>query len=145
MQETISQDKMGRAFSVLTLISSVTMPIGLLFSSPIAERVGVNVWFFISGLCMIMLTTGVSIRYAAKRRREKRWFGKSFFYDTDGKYDTLSLVVYQKNSWAVNQGATVKNAAALSNNLSKSDMEDYITTKSTEKQNRWISERYLEI
>ena len=65
MQETISPDKMGRAFSVLTLISSVTMPIGLLFSSPIAEKVGVNVWFFISGLCMIMLTTGVSIRYAA--------------------------------------------------------------------------------
>ena len=64
MQETISPDKMGRAFSVLTLISSVTMPIGLLFSSPIAEKVGVNVWFFISGLCMIMLTTGVSIRYA---------------------------------------------------------------------------------
>ena len=68
MQETISPDRMGRAFSVLTLISSVTMPIGLLFSSPIAERVGVNVWFFISGLCMIMLTTGVLIRYAAKRR-----------------------------------------------------------------------------
>lgn len=68
MQETISPDRMGRAFSVLTLISSVTMPIGLLFSSPIAEKAGVNVWFFISGLCMIMLTTGVSIRYAAKRR-----------------------------------------------------------------------------
>ena len=72
MQETISPDRMGRAFSVLTLISSVTMPIGLLFSSPIAERVGVNVWFFISGLCMIMITAGVSIRYAAGCRNEKR-------------------------------------------------------------------------
>lgn len=29
MQETVSPEKMGRAFSVLTLISSVTMPIGL--------------------------------------------------------------------------------------------------------------------
>ncbi len=77
MQETISPDKMGRAFSVLTLISSVTMPIGLLFSSPIAERVGVNVWFFISGLCMIALTTGVSIRYAAECRREKYDLGIS--------------------------------------------------------------------
>ena len=77
MQETISPDKMGRAFSVLTLISSVTMPIGLLFSSPIAERVGVNVWFFISGLCMIALTTGVSIRYAAEYRREKDDLGIS--------------------------------------------------------------------
>ena len=77
MQETISPDKMGRAFSVLTLISSVTMPIGLLFSSPIAERVGVNVWFFISGLCMIALTTGVSIRYAAECGREKDDLGIS--------------------------------------------------------------------
>ena len=77
MQETISPDKMVRAFSVLTLISSVTMPIGLLFSSPIAERVGVNVWFFISGLCMIALTTGVSIRYAAECRREKYDLGIS--------------------------------------------------------------------
>lgn len=69
MQETISPKKMGRAFSVLTLISSVTMPIGLLFSSPIAEKVGVNVWFFISGLCMILLTACVSIRYSTKCRR----------------------------------------------------------------------------
>ncbi len=71
MQETISHDKMGRAFSVLTLISSVTMPIGLLFSSPIAEKAGVNVWFSISGICIIILTAGVSIRYAAKYGRRK--------------------------------------------------------------------------
>ena len=69
IQETVDPGKMGRAFSVLTLISSVTMPVGLLFSSPIAEKVGVNVWFFISGLCMLVLTTCVSIRYASKHRR----------------------------------------------------------------------------
>ena len=70
MQETISPEKMGRAFSVLTLISSVTMPVGLLFSSPIAEKTGVNVWFFISGLCMILLTASVSIRYSVRCRRQ---------------------------------------------------------------------------
>lgn len=59
MQKTVAPEKMGRAFSVLTLISSVTMPVGLLFSSPIAEKVGVNVWFFISGICMITLTAFV--------------------------------------------------------------------------------------
>lgn len=72
IQETVAPEKMGRAFSVLTLISSVTMPVGLLFSSPIAENVGVNVWFFIAGLCMIALTTLVLIRYAAKYRRQER-------------------------------------------------------------------------
>ena len=70
MQENISPEKMGRAFSVLTLISSVTMPVGLLFSSPIAEKAGVNVWFFISGLCMILLTASVSIRYSVRCRRQ---------------------------------------------------------------------------
>lgn len=72
IQETVAPKKMGRAFSVLTLISSVPMPVGLLFSSPIAEKVGVNVWFFISGLCMLTLTTLVLIRYAAKHRRKER-------------------------------------------------------------------------
>ena len=69
IQETVSPEKMGRAFSVLTLISSVTMPIGLLFSSPIAEKVGVNTWFFISGLCMITLTFLVLVRYRVKQSR----------------------------------------------------------------------------
>lgn len=72
IQETVAPKKMGRAFSVLTLISSVPMPVGLLFSSPIAEKVGVNVWFFISGFCMLTLTTLVLIRYAAKHRRQER-------------------------------------------------------------------------
>lgn len=72
IQETVAPKKMGRAFSVLTLVSSVPMPVGLLFSSPIAEKVGVNVWFFISGLCMLTLTTLVLIRYAAKHRRQER-------------------------------------------------------------------------
>ncbi len=66
IQETVAPERMGRAFSVLTLISSITMPIGLLFSSPIAEKVGVNVWFFISGISMIALTAIIVIRYAIK-------------------------------------------------------------------------------
>lgn len=86
MQETISPDKMGRAFSVLTLISSVTMPIGLLFSSPIAEKLGVNVWFFLSGLCMMILTAGVLIPYAAECRRERN--KDRGFYDNNP--ETLS-------------------------------------------------------
>ena len=71
IQATVKPQKMGRAFSVLTLISSVSMPIGLLFSSPIAEKVGVNVWFFISGFCMITLTALVLIRYAVKYGRQR--------------------------------------------------------------------------
>lgn len=71
IQETVAPEKMGRAFSVLTLISSVTMPIGLVFSSPIAEQVGVNTWFFISGICMVALTTIIIIRCHTVQRRKR--------------------------------------------------------------------------
>ena len=69
IQETVVPEKMGRAFSVLTLISSVTMPIGLVFSSPIAEQVGVHTWFFISGICMVTLTAAIAVRCLTVQRR----------------------------------------------------------------------------
>lgn len=83
IQETVAPDKMGRAFSVLTLISSVTMPVGLLFSSPIAEKVGVNAWFFISGLCMLALTASVFLRFASRYRRKEPMSG-AYTSETNG-------------------------------------------------------------
>ncbi len=71
IQETVAPEKMGRAFSVLTLISSVTMPVGLLFSSPIAEKVGVSTWFFVSGVSMTALTACMAIRYFTNQRRKE--------------------------------------------------------------------------
>ena len=68
IQETVAPEKMGRAFSVLTLISSVTMPVGLVCSSPIAEQLGVHTWFLIAGLCMAALTGIIAIRALAARR-----------------------------------------------------------------------------
>lgn len=62
MQETVEAGKMGRAFSILTLISSVTMPVGLLFSSPIAERLGVHLWFFIAGIAVMAITAILYLR-----------------------------------------------------------------------------------
>lgn len=59
IQETVEAEKMGRAFSVLTLISSVTMPVGLLLSSPIAEQVGVHTWFLLSGIAIVLMTGAV--------------------------------------------------------------------------------------
>lgn len=56
IQETVEPEKMGRAFSVLTLISSVTMPVALIFSSPVAEKTGVEKWLLISGISMIFIT-----------------------------------------------------------------------------------------
>lgn len=49
MQETMPPEAMGRAFSLLGSLMSITMPVGLLFAGPIAETHGVAVWFVISG------------------------------------------------------------------------------------------------
>ena len=73
IQETVQPEKMGRAFSVLTLISSVTMPIGLLISSPIAEQVGVALWFFISGIAIIVIfAAAMLIRLPWRRKRKSQ-------------------------------------------------------------------------
>ena len=56
MQTTIPAEKMGRAFSLIALVASLSMPLGLLIGSPIAERIGVNVWFFISGIGTTIIT-----------------------------------------------------------------------------------------
>lgn len=46
---------MGCAFSILPLIASLTMSLGLLISSSIAEKIGVHVWFFVSGIGTIFI------------------------------------------------------------------------------------------
>lgn len=55
MQETISPDKMGRAFSLIGSLSSATMPLGLLIAGPIAENKGVSLWFYVSGIALLLL------------------------------------------------------------------------------------------
>ncbi len=56
MQETIAPDRMGRAFSLIGSLSSATMPLGLLIAGPVAESRGVPLWFFISGIVLLLLT-----------------------------------------------------------------------------------------
>ena len=63
IQETVDPEKMGRVFSAMTLISSVTMPVGLLLGSPVAEITGVAKWFLISGICMLVLISIVLVFY----------------------------------------------------------------------------------
>ncbi|EGO63112.1 MFS transporter [Acetonema longum] len=56
LQETIAPDRMGRVFSLIGSLSSATMPLGLLIAGPIAESRGVSLWFFISGIVLLLLT-----------------------------------------------------------------------------------------
>ncbi len=69
MQETIEPEKMGRAFSLLALMGSLTMPVGLLFSSPFAERLGVHVWFFVSGAGILLIVALVLLTGRLRRKK----------------------------------------------------------------------------
>lgn len=56
MQETIAPEKMGRAFSLMGMAGSLAMPIGLLVASPAAEKIGVHMWFLVTGIAIIVIT-----------------------------------------------------------------------------------------
>lgn len=56
LQQNIAPEKMGRVFSLIGSLSSAAMPIGLLVAGPVAESGGVALWFFISGIAVILMT-----------------------------------------------------------------------------------------
>ncbi len=56
MQATIPGEKMGRAFALTALMSSIALPLGLAVCTPIAEQIGVHRWFLISGVGICLIT-----------------------------------------------------------------------------------------
>ncbi len=64
-QETIAPEVMGKVFSLLMTAMTLATPIGLLVAGPVSEAVGVDVWFFWSGVAMVI--TGVLCRVLTRR------------------------------------------------------------------------------
>jgi|SRR5690554_1098473 len=56
-QERVAPEYLGRVFSLTGSVMSLAMPIGLIFSGLFADIIGVNYWFFISGLLIL----GISV------------------------------------------------------------------------------------
>ena len=69
MQETIAPEKMGRAFSLMGLMGSLTMPLGLLVAGPVAELIGVHMWFAISGAGILLITL---VFWSSSRKQLKK-------------------------------------------------------------------------
>ncbi|WP_085830621.1 MFS transporter [Collinsella vaginalis] len=69
LQRTIDPMKMGRAFSAFQMISTVTMPLGLLIASPIAEELGVDAWFLIAGAAIALVGAGAFVAESAVARK----------------------------------------------------------------------------
>jgi len=53
IQEKIQPEYLGRAFGLLGSITSFSMPLGLIASGIFADRIGIHVWFMLSGWCVI--------------------------------------------------------------------------------------------
>lgn len=53
VQESIAPEMMGKVFSLLMTAMTFSMPIGLLIAGPVVEAVGLNTWFFWSGVALI--------------------------------------------------------------------------------------------
>jgi DHA3 family macrolide efflux protein-like MFS transporter len=52
-QERISPEYLGRVFSLTGSVMSLAMPIGLVVSGAFADVIGVNRWFFLSGVLIV--------------------------------------------------------------------------------------------
>jgi MFS transporter, DHA3 family, macrolide efflux protein len=52
-QEKIKPEYLGRVFSLTGSIMSLVMPLGLILSGIFSDRIGVNHWFFISGILIL--------------------------------------------------------------------------------------------
>lgn len=68
IQSNIEGHKQGRVFSTLSLLSSIAMPIGLLLTSPIAQKYGVTTLFFLCGIGIIIV---VFLMYLKFRKNKK--------------------------------------------------------------------------
>ena len=56
IQEKIQPQYLGRAFSLMGSIQGLAMPLGLILSGVFADSIGVNRWFFVSGVLLILVS-----------------------------------------------------------------------------------------
>lgn len=54
-QEKVKPEYLGRVVSLLSSVVSLTMPLGLVISGPLAEKFGVEKWFIICGIGIIIV------------------------------------------------------------------------------------------
>ena len=67
MQSVIAPELMGRAFSLIQMSAAFATPVGLLVAAPLAELLGVNIWFLVAGVFITLLS---AVGIAGNRRLE---------------------------------------------------------------------------
>ncbi|MDO4288429.1 MAG: MFS transporter [Eubacterium sp.] len=68
MQAQVPQAAQGRVFALVSSMLSLTMPLGLLISGPVAEAYGVPMWFLVSGIGVIAAVLWGMLQEGKRRR-----------------------------------------------------------------------------
>ena len=56
LQKNIDPEYMGRVFSLITMISSLAMPLGLVVFGPLADIIGLNLLFILTGAALLLVS-----------------------------------------------------------------------------------------
>ncbi|MCC6455690.1 MAG: MFS transporter [Caldilineaceae bacterium] len=59
MQAVVAPEMQGRFFTVLMSMSQGMTPLGLLIAGPVADRYGVQIWYLVSTVCILAMSTVV--------------------------------------------------------------------------------------
>lgn len=56
VQESTAPEMMGKVFSLLMTAMTLAMPFGLIIAGPVVEIIGINTWFFYSGIALLVVS-----------------------------------------------------------------------------------------
>ncbi|WP_379945978.1 MFS transporter [Enterococcus devriesei] len=68
LQETIAPEKLGRVFSLFGSVMSAAMPVGLIIAGPMSEKLGIAMWFLLSGIFVVILS-GLSLMFYQRAKK----------------------------------------------------------------------------
>jgi DHA3 family macrolide efflux protein-like MFS transporter len=63
IQRAYEPERLGRVISFITSITLLSSPIGLLLAGPVVDRYGVPMWFFWSGMIIILAGIFIYIKF----------------------------------------------------------------------------------
>jgi DHA3 family macrolide efflux protein-like MFS transporter len=62
IQSIVEPDMQARIFSLMSSVGTAMAPLGLMVAGPVADRLGIQAWFFLGGaLCILMAATGLLV------------------------------------------------------------------------------------
>ncbi|MNB98852.1 enterobactin exporter EntS [compost metagenome] len=71
IQKAYEPETLGRVISLVSSIGMLSSPIGLALAGPVAERYGVQVWFFWSGIVVALIGIIVFLKFYGKAEEEQ--------------------------------------------------------------------------